>query len=112
MSENLLNEKTVEDLLGYDTATLLAFDLAQVNQLLDRAIHDQEEILKKAPKKKTDPQIVNLSGKGVAKAKRAALETRDMIAKLPPEFASLMADVQKTISEANKLVSDKDKIKQ
>lgn len=107
MTENApaLNERTIEDLLTYTTEELLQFSPAAVNELLDRAIHDQEEILKKVPKKKTEAQVVDLRNKGAAnKAKKAALETRDMLAKLPPEFAALMADVQKTMADAQKVV--------
>lgn len=102
-----VNERTIEELLEYDTEKLLALDQKTIDQYLAKAILDQEEILKKVPKKKA-PVLTDLTdGNGSPMSKKEAAAKRNAAIALPAEFANLAAETQALLFEAQKFIPKK-----
>lgn len=102
-----VNERTIEELLEYDTDALYALDQPTIDKYLAKAILDQEEILKRVPKKKA-PVLTDLTGSdGSPMSKKEAAAKRNAAIALPAEFANLAAETQALLFEAQKFIPKK-----
>ena len=94
-------EATILDLLEHDTPDLLAMTQEQIDVYLNKAILDQEEILKTVPKKKVSVVMDIRDGAGGGMSRKQAAEKRNAAAiDLPPEIAQLAAATQAMLFEA------------
>lgn len=100
-----LKERTIEELLMLATEDLLKIDQATIESILKKAILDQEEILKKVPKKKGPTSVDLTSGGGVSR--KEAVKIRNNNIALPPEFAQMAAEFAALKNEAEKLMKPK-----
>ncbi len=102
-----VNERTIEELLEYDTEELLALDQKTIDLYLEKAIIDQEEILKRVPKKKAPVMTDLTDGGGGTMSKKDAAAKRNAAIALPAEFANLAAETQALLFEAQKFIPKK-----
>jgi len=93
-------ERTIEDLLTKSTEDLMAMSQEEINLYLEKAILDQEEILKRVPKKKPSVMMDLKDGGGTPMSRKEAAAKRNAAIALPPEFAALAAETAAMMNEA------------
>lgn len=105
-----VTERTIEDLLSLlekPTCDLIAMSQEQINVYLQKAILDQEEILKKVPKKKPSVMMDLRDGMSTPMSRKEAAAKRNAAIDLPPEFAALAAETAAMMNEAAAMMNQK-----
>lgn len=95
-----VNERTLEDLLEYDTPQLLAFDRDKLRALMADAITRQDAILAKVPRKK-DPSDRKVDLRSGA-SRKSARDDRDKMQFLPAEYLDIFKQTQELADKAAK----------